>query len=43
MRAGEHSTNFNPANKTARDQTFTRLVFLLKGMNSPLTASGHGL
>lgn len=32
MRAGEDPTNTNPANKTARDQAFTRLTILLKGM-----------
>lgn len=32
MRAGEDPTNTNPANKTARDQGFSRLVTLLKGM-----------
>jgi carboxymethylenebutenolidase len=32
MRAGEDPTNTNPANKTAREQAFTRLVTLLKGM-----------
>jgi len=32
MRAGEDPTNTTPANKTARDEAFTRLVKLLKGM-----------
>jgi carboxymethylenebutenolidase len=32
MRAGEDPTNTNPANKTAREQAFSRLVTLLKGM-----------
>jgi carboxymethylenebutenolidase len=32
MRAGEDPTNTVPANKTARDQAFARLVNLLKGM-----------
>lgn len=32
MRAGEDPTDTNPANKTARDQAFTRLLALLKGM-----------
>jgi hypothetical protein len=42
MRAGEDSTNSDPASKTARDQALTRLVFLLKGMKSAPTASGGG-
>jgi carboxymethylenebutenolidase len=32
MRAGEDPTNTVPGNKTARDQGFTRLVALLKGL-----------
>lgn len=32
MRAGEDPTNTVPANKTARDQAFTRLLTLLKSM-----------
>lgn len=32
MRAGEDPTNTNPANKTAREQGFARLLKLLKGM-----------
>jgi carboxymethylenebutenolidase len=32
MRAGEDPTNTVPANKTARDEAFARLVKLLKGM-----------
>lgn len=32
MRAGEDPTNTNPANKTAREAGFARLVKLLKGM-----------
>jgi carboxymethylenebutenolidase len=34
MRAGEDPANAVPANKTARDQGFARLVALLKGMKS---------
>lgn len=34
MRAGEDPTNTNPANKTARDQGFARLVKLLHEMKS---------
>lgn len=34
MRAGEDPTNTNPANKTAREQGFTRLVKLLHEMKS---------
>jgi carboxymethylenebutenolidase len=32
MRAGEDPTDTNPANKTAREQAFARLVKLLKGL-----------
>ena len=32
MRAGEDPTDTNPANKTAREQGFARLVKLLKGL-----------
>ncbi len=32
MRAGEDPGDTNPANKTAREQGFARLVKLLKGM-----------
>jgi carboxymethylenebutenolidase len=38
MRAGEDPTNTVPANKTAREQAFTRLVTLIKGMKSASTA-----
>jgi len=38
MRAGEDPTNTNPANKTARDQAFSRLVKLLHEMKSPHAA-----
>ena len=34
MRAGEDPTNTNPANKTAREQAFTRLTTLLKQINT---------
>jgi carboxymethylenebutenolidase len=34
MRAGEDPTNTNPANKTAREQAFTRLTTLLKQVSS---------
>jgi len=34
MRAGEDPNNNNPANKTAREQGFTRLVTLIKEMKS---------
>jgi carboxymethylenebutenolidase len=34
MRAGEDPANNNPANKTARDQAFTRLTSLLKSLPS---------
>jgi carboxymethylenebutenolidase len=39
MRAGEDPGNNNPANKTARDQAFTRLVTLIKEMKSSPMAS----
>ncbi len=39
MRAGEDPNNNNPANKTARDQAFTRLVTLVKEMKSSPMAS----
>jgi carboxymethylenebutenolidase len=39
MRAGEDPNNNNPANKTARDQAFTRLVTLIKEMKSAPMAS----
>ncbi|HXC96051.1 MAG TPA: dienelactone hydrolase family protein [Edaphobacter sp.] len=39
MRAGEDPNNNNPANKTARDQAFTRLVNLIKEMKSSPMAS----
>jgi len=43
MRAGEDPTNTNPANKTAREQAFVRLVALLKGEKSAPTAKiGNG-
>jgi carboxymethylenebutenolidase len=32
MRAGENPTDTNPANKTAREQGFERLIKLLNGM-----------
>jgi carboxymethylenebutenolidase len=38
MRAGEDPTNTVPGNKTAREQAFTRLVTLLKGMKNAPTA-----
>jgi carboxymethylenebutenolidase len=38
MRAGEDPTNTNPANKTARDQGFARLVKLLHAMGSAKSA-----
>jgi carboxymethylenebutenolidase len=38
MRAGEDPANTVPANKTARDQAFDRLVKLLKDMKSAKTA-----
>ena len=34
MRAGEDPTNTNPANKSAREQAFTRLTTLLQQINS---------
>ena len=40
MSASEDPTNSNPASKTARDQALTRLVSLLKGLESAPTASG---
>jgi carboxymethylenebutenolidase len=40
MRAGEDPGNKNPANKTARDQAFARLVKLLKEMK-PAHAANH--
>jgi carboxymethylenebutenolidase len=39
MRAGEDPTNTNPANKTARDQGFARLVKLLHEMKSAHAAT----
>jgi carboxymethylenebutenolidase len=39
MRAGEDPTNTNPANKTAREQGFARLVKLLHAMKSAQAAS----
>jgi carboxymethylenebutenolidase len=39
MRAGEDPTNTNPANKTARDQGFARLVKLLHEMKPAQAAS----
>jgi carboxymethylenebutenolidase len=39
MRAGEDPSNTNPANKTAREQAFARLVKLLHGMKSAQSAS----
>ncbi|QNI33752.1 dienelactone hydrolase family protein [Alloacidobacterium dinghuense] len=39
MRAGEDPTNTVPANKTAREQAFTRLVTLLKGVKSASVAT----
>jgi carboxymethylenebutenolidase len=39
MRAGEDPTNTNPANKTARDQGFARLVKLLHEMKSAHAAA----
>lgn len=39
MRAGEDPTNPNPANKTAREQAFPRLVKLLHAMGPAKTAS----
>ena len=39
MRAGEDPTNTNPANKTAREQGFARLVKLLHEMKSAHAAA----
>lgn len=39
MRAGEDPNNNNPANKTAREQGFTRLVTLIKEMKSAPVAT----
>jgi carboxymethylenebutenolidase len=39
MRAGEDPTNTVPGNKMAREQAFTRLVILLKGMKNAPTNS----
>jgi carboxymethylenebutenolidase len=39
MRAGEDPSNTNPANKTARDQGFARLVKLLHEMKSAHAAA----
>ena len=39
MRAGEDPANNNPANKTARDRAFTRLISLLKAL--PGGSSAH--
>jgi len=39
MRAGEDPTNTNPANKTARDQGFARLVKLLNEMKPARSAN----
>jgi carboxymethylenebutenolidase len=41
MRAGEDPNNNNPANKTAREQGFTRLVTLIKEMKSAPVASNE--
>ncbi len=44
MRAGEDPTNTNPANKTARDQAFARLVKLLHEMRPARSANrGPGI
>jgi len=40
MRAGEDPGNTNPANKTARDQGFSRLVKLLKEIKPAQSATG---
>lgn len=40
MRAGEDPTNTNPANKTAREQGFARLVKLLHEMQNAHAAAG---
>jgi len=43
MRAGEDPSNTNPANKTAREQAFARLVAVLKGeKGTPTTRSSGG-
>jgi carboxymethylenebutenolidase len=42
MRAGEDPTNTVPGNKTAREQGFSRLVTLLKQLNSAPSKSHHG-
>lgn len=42
MRAGEDPSNTNPANKTAREQAFTRLVSLLKGEKGATTKRSSG-
>ena len=39
MRAGEDPTNTNPANKSAREQAFTRLTTLLQQINSAKTTA----
>jgi carboxymethylenebutenolidase len=41
MRAGEDPSNTVPANKTARDEAFARLVKLLKGMKSASAAAAR--
>ena len=41
MRAGEDPGNTNPANKTARDQAFARLVKLLREMGPAKTAAAQ--
>jgi carboxymethylenebutenolidase len=44
MRAGEDPSNTVPGNKTAREQGFSRLVSLLKGMKNVAAAgAGNGL
>jgi len=40
MRAGEDPTNTNPANKTARETAFTRLIRLLDQLKTPSLAMG---
>src|SRR5271169_836174 len=40
MRAGEDPSNTVPANKTAREEGFTRLVGFLKTLQTPATANG---
>ncbi len=42
MRAGEDPGNTNPANKTAREQAFARVVKLLKEMKPAHAAAGNG-